>query len=52
LTATGTFGFFAFDNVPPGNYTISVAAGRYSFSPMNIQVSGNVTGISFTAPSQ
>lgn len=48
---TGTFGFYNFDNVPAGNYTVSVRAKRYTFTPQNMQLSGNVTGLNFTAPS-
>ena len=49
---TGTFGFFSFDNVPSGNYVVSVVARRYTFTPMNVNVSGNITGLNFTASSQ
>ena len=46
---TGTFGYFAFDGVPAGDYVVSVRAKRYSFSPQNVQASGNVTGVNFVA---
>ena len=50
---TGTFGFYNFDNVPPGNYTVSVRARRYTFAPQSVQLSGtNVTGLNFIAPAQ
>jgi hypothetical protein len=49
---TGTFGYFNFDSVPPGNYTISVRARRYTFTPQNVQISGNVTDLNFIAPAQ
>jgi hypothetical protein len=49
---TGTFGFFNFDNVPTGSYTVSVIARRYTFSSQIIQVTDNVTGLNFIAPSQ
>jgi Protein of unknown function (DUF2012). len=49
---TGSFGYFSFDNVPTGNYTVSVRSNRYAFTPQNIQISGNVTGLNFIAPAQ
>jgi hypothetical protein len=49
---TGSFGYFSFDNVPTGNYTVSVRSNRYTFMPQNIQISGNVTGLNFIAPAQ
>jgi hypothetical protein len=49
---TGTFGYFNFDNVPTGNYTISVRARRYTFTPQSMQISGNVTGLNLVAPAQ
>ena len=49
---TGSFGNFNFDNVPTGSYTISVSAKRYSFAPQNVQITNNVSGISFVAPEQ
>jgi len=49
---TGTFGFFNFENVPTGSYTVTVIARRYTFSSQIIQVTDNVTGLNFITPSQ
>jgi hypothetical protein len=49
---TGSFGYFSFDNVPTGNYTVSVRSNRYIFTPQNIQINGNVTGLNFIAPAK
>jgi hypothetical protein len=50
---TGSFGFFSFDNVPPGSYSVSVKARRYTFTPQNTQLnSGSVIALNFIAPAQ
>ena len=50
---TGTFGYYGFDNVPSGNYTVSVWSSRYTFNSQNIQVStNNITGLNFLAPAR
>jgi len=50
---TNTFGYFTLKDVPAGTgYTLTVAAGKqYTFSPQNIDVSGDVTGVTITATS-
>jgi hypothetical protein len=52
-TTTGTFGFYAFENIAPGQtYTISVLSRRYTFTPQTMQINGNLTGVNFSAPVQ
>jgi hypothetical protein len=47
---TGTFGYFNFDNVPAGNYTVTVRSYRFTFTPQNLQLFGNVTSLNLIAP--
>lgn len=49
---TGTFGYFNFDGVPTGNYTVSVQARRFTFTPQNVQITGNVANLNFIAAAQ
>jgi hypothetical protein len=50
---TGTFGFYTFENIAPGQtYTISVLSRRYTFTPQTMQINGNLTGVNFSAPVQ
>jgi uncharacterized repeat protein (TIGR01451 family) len=45
---TSTLGYFVFDGILTGQtYTISVEAKRYTFTPQNVQVSGNVSNVDF-----
>ena len=45
---TSPFGYYTFPSVPLGsNYTVSVAAKRYSYSPQAVNVNGNITGVDF-----
>ena len=47
---TGTMGFYSFSDVPQGGtYTITVTSNRYTFTPVNMQVTDNVTDINFVA---
>lgn len=47
---TNPFGFYRIDGITPGNsYTISVFSKRHSFTPQELQVNGNLTGIDFEA---
>lgn len=45
---TSSFGFYQFESVPPGPYTVSVSSRLFRFTPQNINLSGNVTGLNFT----
>lgn len=47
---TNSFGNFTFTNIPSGQmYSLTAIAKQYSFTPQNINVSGNVTGVTITA---
>jgi hypothetical protein len=49
---TNTFGYFILTNIPSGQmYTLNVSAKQYSFAPQNINVTGDITGVTFTATS-
>jgi CSLREA domain-containing protein len=49
---TNSFGYFTLSNIPSGQmYTLNVIAKQYSFTPQNINVTGNVTGVVITASS-
>jgi hypothetical protein len=48
-TTTGTFGYYHFDNVATGSYTVSVVSGRYTFSPQVVQINDNIAGLNFLA---
>jgi hypothetical protein len=49
---TNSFGNFTLNNVPQGTgYTLNVIAKQYTFTPQNIDVNGNVTGVTITAAS-
>lgn len=45
---TSTFGFYQMNDVPPGPYTISVSSRLFRFSPQNLNVTGDITGLNFT----
>jgi hypothetical protein len=45
---TSSFGFYQFDAVPPGPYTVSVSSRLFRFDPQNINLTGNITGLNFT----
>lgn len=45
---TGAFGTYVFDSVPAGvQYTISVSASRYQYTPQTVTPSDNVIGFDF-----
>jgi hypothetical protein len=48
---TGLFGYYQFDNLPMGTYTMSVASKRYSFTPSSrsITVDDNLAGVDWIA---
>jgi hypothetical protein len=46
---TSPFGFYTFDGVAAGSYTLSISSKRYSFDPQNVQVNSNLSDINFTA---
>jgi subtilisin-like proprotein convertase family protein len=49
MAITNAFGYFRFDAVEAGsNYLVSVTAKRYSFQSQLIQLTDNVTDLSFT----
>lgn len=46
---TGAFGTYVFDSIPAGvQYTISVSASRYQFTPQTVTPNDNVLGFDFT----
>ncbi|MFM9903912.1 MAG: reprolysin-like metallopeptidase [Pyrinomonadaceae bacterium] len=46
---TNSFGVFSFSNIASGqNYTISVAGRRFTYTPQNIAINGNLSNVSFT----
>jgi hypothetical protein len=49
---TNNFGNFTFTNIPSGQmYSLNVAAKQYGFTPQNVNVTGNITGVMITANS-
>lgn len=48
---TNNLGNFTFKDIPSGQYTLDVIAKQYSFTPQNINVSGDITGVTITATS-
>lgn len=47
---TNTFGYFVLTNVPSGQtYSLTANAKQYTFTPQNVNVTGNVTGVVITA---
>ncbi len=42
---TNTFGYWRFTGLPPAAYTITTQARRYTFSPVVVNVSGNLSGV-------
>jgi CSLREA domain-containing protein len=47
---TNNFGNFTFTNIPSGQmYSLNVVSRNYSFTPQNVNVSGDVTGVVITA---
>ena len=50
---TNSFGHFSFTNIPTGQmYTIEVLSKQYNFTPQNINLTGDVTGLNITANSE
>jgi CSLREA domain-containing protein len=49
---TNSFGNFKFSDLPTGQmYTIEVMAKQYTFTPQNINLTGDITGLNITATS-
>jgi len=48
---TNNLGNFTFKDIPVGQYTLDVIAKQYGFTPQNINVSGDITGVTITATS-
>jgi len=46
-TVTSSFGYFVFDGLSQGTYTVSAASRRYRFSAQTISVTQNVTDLTF-----
>jgi hypothetical protein len=47
-TMTGTFGYYRFDNVTPGQtYTISVEAHKHNFTPQTLPINDNASDVNF-----
>ncbi len=47
---TGGFGYFTFTGIATGqNYTINVSSKRFSFTPQNVSVSGDISDLVITA---
>lgn len=45
---TSSFGFYRFDAVVPGaTYTVSATAKRYTFTPQQVEVNNQVSGLDF-----
>lgn len=50
---TNNFGNFTFTNIPTGQmYTLDVLSKQYDFTPQNVTVNGNVTGVTIMAGSE
>lgn len=49
-TRSNAFGYFTLINVPGGQtYSITAASKQYSFTPQNINVTGDTTGVTITS---
>ena len=48
---TNSFGYFTLRGIPSGQYTLEVNAKQYTFAPQNINVTGDVAGITIIASS-
>ncbi|CAN5170761.1 hypothetical protein BH20ACI2_BH20ACI2_27630 [soil metagenome] len=44
--STSSFGYFNFEDLPPGDYTLTSQGKRYRFSPRTISLTSSVTDIS------
>lgn len=50
VASTSQFGYYTITGVPSGqNYTISVSARRYTFTPVNMTISTDLTNLDFVA---
>lgn len=50
VATTSTFGYYIFNNVPSGlNYTITPTAKRYTFTPVNMTITTDLTNLDFVA---
>lgn len=50
---TNSLGYFKLSDIPTGQgYSLSASAKGYTFTPQNINISGDVTGITITATSE
>ena len=48
-TRTTSFGYYRFDEVAVGSYSISAAARKYTFAQQSLQVNNHITGLSIVA---
>lgn len=47
-TTTSSFGFYSFDNVPPGfSYTLRIKSRLFRFQPQVVVPTGDLTGVDF-----
>ncbi len=46
---TNSFGYFRFAGLPPAQYTLAATARRYTFSPVVLNLSGNLSGVTIVA---
>ncbi len=45
---TSSFGFYSFENVPPGfSYTIRILSRRFRYQPQTVVPTGDLTGVNF-----
>ncbi len=52
-TFTNNFGYFTFTNVPTGQtYSLGAESKQYNFTPQDVTVNGDVTGLTITATSE
>jgi hypothetical protein len=49
ITLTSSFGYYFFDNVTAGDYTLTVSSKRYNFNPRFLTVNDNLTDVDFMA---
>lgn len=45
---TNTFGHFSFPDLPAGQYTLTANSRRYTFDPVTMNLSGDLTGLEIT----
>ncbi len=49
IAQTNSFGYYRFDDVQTGEYIFDVKSKQYSFAPLMINVTDNLTNLNFTA---